>query len=140
MDCSIAQLTVAEKAASAFEPGDHGATYGGNPFVTAAVSKVFDLFESENILEHVKEISIYLQSKLDELVEKYDFILERRGKGLMQGLEFNGPVKEYILEAMDKGLIIIAAGPNILRFVPPLIITKENVDEMIHILESCLEK
>jgi len=133
----VGAFAATEKASSAFVPGDHGTTYGGNPFVAAAVSKVFDLFESEHILEHVNEISIYLETKLDKLVEKYDFILERRGKGLMQGLVFNKPVKDYILEAMNKGLIIIAAGPNILRFVPPLIITKENVDDMIDILETC---
>jgi acetylornithine/N-succinyldiaminopimelate aminotransferase len=134
----IGAFAAVEKVASAFEPGDHGTTYGGNPFATAAVSKVFDLFQSENILDHVNEVSGYLEEKLEELVNKYDFILERRGKGLMQGLEFNKPVKETILAAMDKGLIIINAGANILRFVPPLIIARENIDQMIHILESCL--
>ena len=133
----VGAFAATSRAASAFEPGDHGTTYGGNPFATAAVSKVFDLFESQNILEHVNEISTYLEAKLDELVLKYDFILERRGKGLMQGLEFNRPVKDYILKGMDKGLILIAAGANIIRFVPPLIITEENVDDMIDILESC---
>ena len=133
----VGAFAAVEKIASAFEPGDHGTTYGGNPFVTAAVSKVFDLFQSDNILDHVNEISCYLEEKLDGLVNKYDFIVERRGKGLMQGLEFNKPIKDTIIAAMDKGLIIINAGANILRFVPPLIITKENIDEMIIILESC---
>ncbi len=133
----VGAFAAVEKVASAFEPGDHGTTYGGNPFATAAVSKVFDLFQSDNILDHVNEISGYLEEKLDGLVNKYDFIVERRGKGLMQGLEFNKPVKDTIIAAMDKGLIIINAGANILRFVPPLIITKENIDEMIIILESC---
>lgn len=135
----VGAFAAVESIAGAFEPGDHGTTYGGNPFATTGVSKVFDLFQSENILDHVNEVSGYLEEKLDELVNKYDFILERRGKGLMQGLEFNKPVKDIILAAMDKGLIIINAGANILRFVPPLIITKENIDEMIHILESCLK-
>lgn len=133
----VGAFAAIEKVASAFEPGDHGTTYGGNPFVTAAVSKVFDIFESEHIVEHVKEVSTYLEEKLDELVDKYDFIKERRGKGLMQGIEFTGPVKDYILKAMDKGLIVISAGSNILRFVPPLIITKENINEMLEKLESC---
>lgn len=133
----VGAFAAIESIANAFEPGDHGTTYGGNPFATAAVSKVFDLFESHNILDHVNEVSGYLEEKLDGLVKKYDFIVERRGKGLMQGLEFNKPVKETILAAMDKGLIVINAGTNILRFVPPLIITKENIDEMIFILESC---
>ncbi len=132
----VGAFAATEKAAAAFEPGDHGTTYGGNPFATAAVSKVFDLYEKENLLSHVNETAGYLEEKLDELAVKYDFILERRGKGLMQGLEFKIPVKDYILKAMDKGLIIISAGANIIRFVPPLIITKEHVDEMIGILES----
>lgn len=132
----VGAFAATEKVASAFEPGDHGTTYGGNPFAAAAVSKVFDLFEALELLTNVNEISGYLEEKLDELVSKYDFIIERRGKGLMQGLEFSVPVKEYILKAMDKGLIIIAAGTNIIRFVPPLIITKAHVDEMINLLES----
>lgn len=134
----VGAFAATERVASAFEPGDHGTTYGGNPFTTAAVSKVFDLYESEQLLPHVNEIAAYLEQKLDELVKKYDFILERRGKGLMQGLEFRGPVKDYIIKAMDKGLIIIAAGANIIRFVPPLVIKKEHVDEMIELLESIL--
>lgn len=132
----VGAFAATEKAASAFEPGDHGTTYGGNPFATAAVSKVFDLFESEQLLKHVNEISVYLEGKLDELVKKYPFILERRGKGLMQGLEFSVPVKDYIAKSMDKGMILIGAGANIIRFVPPLIITREHIDEMIDILES----
>jgi acetylornithine/N-succinyldiaminopimelate aminotransferase len=132
----VGAFAATEKVASAFEPGDHGTTYGGNPFAAAAVSKVFDLFESQQLLAHVNEISGYLVQKLEELVAKYDFIIERRGKGFMQGLEFSVPVKDYILKAMDKGLIIIAAGTNIIRFVPPLIITKAHVDEMISLMES----
>lgn len=133
----VGAFAAIEKVAAAFEPGDHGSTYGGNPFVTAAVSKVFDIFESEHLLEHVGEISAYLEEKLNELVSKYDFIEARRGKGLMQGLQFSTPVKEYILKAMEKGLVLITAGSDVIRLVPPLVITKEHVDEMIQILESC---
>jgi acetylornithine/N-succinyldiaminopimelate aminotransferase len=133
----VGAFAAIEKVAAAFEPGDHGSTYGGNPFVTAAVSKVFDIFESEHLLEHVGEISAYLEEKLNELVSKYDFIEARRGKGLMQGLQFSTPVKEYILKAMEKGLVLITAGSDVIRIVPPLVITKEHVDEMIQILESC---
>lgn len=134
----VGAFAAVEKVADAFEPGDHGTTYGSNPFVTAAVSKVFDMFESEKILEHVQDISSYLESKLDGLVNKYDFILERRGKGLMQGIELDRPVKNCVSKALEKGLIIASAGANIIRFVPPLIITRENVDEMISLLEECI--
>ena len=135
----VGAFAATEKASQALEPGDHGTTYGGNPFVTAAVSKVFDLFESEHILEKVNVIAPYLIEKLDGLVEKYDFIIERRGMGLMQGLEFNFPVKDILPKVMDQGLILISAGTNIIRFVPPLIIEKQHVDEMITILEKCLD-
>lgn len=136
----VGAFAAVTKAAEAFEPGDHGTTYGGNPLAGAAVSKVLDLFESLHILDNVNEVGVYLEKQLDTLADKYDCIIERRGKGLMQGLEFNRPVKEYIDMAGKKGLIIISAGMNVIRFVPPLIITKENVDEMVEILEDCINK
>ena len=118
--------------------GDHGTTYGGNPFAAAAVEKVLDLFEKDHIIEHVREVAPYLEARLNELAEKYDCIAERRGTGLMQGLVFDSPVSGLISKAMEKGLILINAGANIIRFVPPLIIEKEHVDEMIAILEDCI--
>lgn len=108
--------------------------------MTAAVSKVFDMFESRNILDNVNNVSVYLDEKLRELVGKYDVLKETRGLGLMRGLEFNVPVGPYINKALEKGLLIISAGTHIIRFVPPLVITKENVDEMIHILEATLQE
>ena len=135
----VGAFAAIEKVASTFEPGDHGTTYGGNPLATAAVSKVFDLFESETILENVKEVGAYLKSQLDPLVDKYDIIKECRGKGLMLGLEFTCPVKEIIKQAMDAGLILIAAGSNVIRFIPPLIIKKEHVDEMMKLFTSVLD-
>lgn len=135
----VGAFAASEKVALALEPGDHGTTYGGNPFVTAAVSKVFDLFEDEQILNNVKEVSPYLTLKLDELVDQYDCIKERRGMGLMQGLEFTSTVGNIITEAMKEGLILIAAGANTIRFLPPLIIEKKHVDEMIEILKHSLK-
>nr|WP_330393072.1 aspartate aminotransferase family protein [Anaerostipes sp. 992a] len=132
----VGAFVVGEKADGALVPGDHGTTYGGNPFATAAVSKVFDLFEKLNLVDHVNEIGAYLSEKLDELTVKYDCIKEHRGIGLMHGLECEMPVAPVITKAMDKGLIIINAGANILRFVPPLVIEKEHVDEMIQILDE----
>ena len=119
--------------------GDHGTTYGGNPLAAAAINVVLDLFEENHIIENVHQVGAYLTEKLDELVQEYDFITERRGIGLMQGLVFEKPVGEIITKALDKGLILINAGTNIIRFVPPLVITRENVDEMMEILESCLK-
>ena len=110
--------------------GDHGTTYGGNPLVCAAVSKVFDIFEEEHITEHVKEISVYFTEKLEEIVSKYDFLTGRRGEGLMQGLV----IKDYapsvvVSKALEAGLIIISAGTDVLRLLPPLVIQKEHIDE-----------
>lgn len=127
------------KFADVLVPGDHGTTYGGNPLATAAVSVVFDLFKKERVLENVNEISEYLWEKLDGLMEKHgDKIIDHRGKGLMQGLEFKEPVGEIMKKVQAEGLILISAGSSIIRFVPPLVIKKEHVDEMVEKLEKCL--
>ena len=119
--------------------GDHGTTYGGNPLATIAASKVFDLYEELDVLGNVQKVAPYLEAKLDALAAKFDCIETRRGVGLMQGLVFNKPVGEIIARAMEKGLILINAGTSIIRFVPALIITKQDVDNMVAILEDCIE-
>ena len=119
-------------------PGDHGTTYGGNPFVGTAVSTVFDLFEKHKILDNVHEVAPYLEQKLDELVAKYDFLTTRRGMGLMQGLVCTLPVGQVSAKALEQGLIIITAGADVIRMVPPLVIEKKHVDEMIEKLEKAL--
>lgn len=135
----VGAFAASEEVAAAYEPGDHGTTYGGNPFVTHAVSTVFDRFEELNLLENVKETGAYLYEQLEALASRHtDSIAAHRGIGLMQGLEFKNPVKGIITRAMEKGLILIAAGTNVIRFVPPLVIQKEHVDEMIRLLEKCL--
>lgn len=133
----VGAFVLGKKAAeSSLKAGDHGTTYGGNPFVCAAVSKVFDLYEKEKILDNVRAVGAYLTERLDALVEKYDFLKERRGKGMIQGIEVEGrPVGEIINRCLENGLVLITAGSNVLRFVPPLIITKEDVDCMVEKLE-----
>ena len=134
----VGAFVLNEKAAlGTLAPGDHGTTYGGNPFVCAAVSKVLDIFEKDKIVEHVKDVSVYLERRLDELVKEYDFLETRRGKGLMQGLVVTGrPVGEIISKALENGLVVISAGSNVLRMLPPLVIEKEHVDEMIEKLKK----
>lgn len=135
----IGAFLAAGKAASAMEPGDHGATYGGNPLVCAAACKVLDIFEQDHIVEHVNEIGAYLWKKLDELTEKYDFITDHRGKGLIQGLEFTLPVGPIVTNALlEQKLVLISAGANIIRFVPPLVIHEADVDEMVKRLEAAI--
>lgn len=128
---------VAEKS---LKPGDHGTTYGGNPFVGAAVDKVLEMMERDHITEHVKEIAPYLEKRLDELVDSYDFLTERRGLGLIQGVVSKKPVGQIAAEALKEGLIVITAGADVLRFVPPLIIEKKHVDEMTEKLKKVLER
>lgn len=127
---------VAEKS---LKPGDHGTTYGGNPLVGAAADKVLEIMERDDIPGHVREIAPYLEQKLDELVEKYDFITARRGMGLIQGLVSEKPVGQIAAKAIEEGLLVITAGSDVLRFVPPLIIEKKHVDEMIQKLERVLQ-
>ena len=137
----VGAFLMTEKAASlTLVPGDHGTTYGGNPFAAASVNAVLDLFEQSDVLAHVRDVSSYLEAALDKLVQEYSFITGRRGAGLMQGLVFDRPVGDVIKKAMDLGLVIISAGSKIIRFVPPLVITDENVDEMILILDKAIKE
>ena len=132
----VGAFVAGKKCCNSLVPGDHGTTYGGNPLVTSAVNAVFDIYEEENILENVKNVGAYLEEKLDELVNENKNIVLRRGKGLMQGLVLKTPVGDTINKAIEKGLLVISAAGNVLRLLPPLIITKENVDEMINILKN----
>lgn len=134
----VGAFVTAEKASHALVPGDHGTTYGGNPLATAAVNSVYEIFEEEKIVEHVQKVGGYLYKKLEEMKDEYSQITGHRGLGLMQGLEFDGPVGDIIVKAMDRGLILMSAGANVIRFVPPLIITEEHVDEMCRILRSVI--
>ncbi len=137
----VGAFVLNEKVAGAsLVPGDHGTTYGGNPFVTAAVNAVFDLFDENRIVEHVQKITPYFEQKLDEMVAKKDSVLARRGKGLLQGLVLaeNCPVGEVTKKALENGLLIISAGGNVLRFVPPLVITEKEIDAAFEILDKCL--
>lgn len=130
-----------EEVAKALVPGDHGTTYGGNPLACAAAVKVLELFKKQNVLDNVKKVSAYLEKKLDEIAAEYDYVVERRGLGLMQGLEINTDVKDLkkvIAACLDNGLILFTAGTNVIRFVPPLVISEADVDEMITKLKKAL--
>ena len=120
-------------------PGDHGTTYGGNPFATRAVSTVLDIFREEHIVEHVRELTPYFEEQLDGLVKDFSGVKARRGKGFIQGLVIEGrPVGDLIIDAQDEGLLTISAEGNVLRLVPPLVIGKEHIDEMIGKLRRVL--
>ena len=124
-------------AENSLVPGDHGTTYGGNPLACCAVSTVLDIFEKEKIVEHVTETTPYLEKKLDELAAEVSWISGRRGAGFMQGLVVTGwPVGEVINAALAKGLLVISAGSDVLRLVPPLIADKPEIDQLCEILRT----
>ena len=136
----VGAFVLGKKAAKAsLAPGDHGTTYGGNPFVCAAVSRVFDILEKDEILKHVQEHILFLEDALDRLAANHDCVLERRGMGFMQGLVLKKeyPVGEVVKKALDEGILVISAGENVLRIVPPLIIRKEDILKMEEILNKC---
>ena len=135
----VGAFVAKENVAAAMVPGDHGTTYGGNPLACAAVSKVFDIFEKENIIENVNKTALYLEEQLDKIVGEFPCVTARRGKGFMQGLVLNVPVGQVVAKAIENGLFVISAEKDVLRFVPPLIISNDNVDEMISILRNVLK-
>lgn len=133
-------LLTEEVGTSSLEAGDHGTTYGGNPFACAAVNAVLDQYEKLDLVHHVVETAPYLTGTLDQLASDFDCIKEHRGVGFMQGLVFDRPVGPIINDAMDHGLIMINAGADILRFVPALIAEEKHIDEMADILRGAIQR
>ena len=127
-----------EVAKYSLQPGDHGATYGGNPLACTAVKTVIEIFEREDIVGHVNQVAPYLTKKLDELVDELDCVVKRKGKGLMQGIEITKPLAEVNRKTIEEGLLIIQAQGNVIRFVPPLIVEEKHIDEMIEKLKRAL--
>lgn len=125
-------------AEASLKPGDHGTTYGGNPLACAAVAKTLEIYEKQKLAAHVKEVGDYLEEQLKKLVEDYDCVVEQRGLGLIRGIKLSGPVGEVVKKAMEEGLLIISARSDVIRLVPPLVIGKEHVDEMIEKLRKVL--
>lgn len=133
-------LMTEKVGAHSLTAGDHGTTYGGNPLACAAVCKVIELFEKQKVLDHVNTVGAYLSERLDEVMEEFACVQAHRGVGFLQGLVFDRPVGDIITKAMEKGLVLINAGTDIIRFVPPLVITEEDVDAMIRILEESIRE
>lgn len=135
----IGAIMAKEKFANAFNPGDHASTFGGNPMAATAGKHILDRLLNDEVLKNAKENGEYLRNKLEELKDKYPFIKEIRGIGLMQGMEVSIDTKEIIGNSLENGLLLVGAGENVIRFVPPLIITKEEIDEAIKILTKSLD-
>ncbi|MDC7278152.1 aspartate aminotransferase family protein [Butyrivibrio fibrisolvens] len=137
----VGAFCVTDKVAEqSLVPGDHGTTYGGNPLCATAVSQVFDMFQEYKLTEHVQEIAAYLEDVLDVFVNKYDFVTERRGMGLMQGLVLTIPVKDVVSKALlEEHLVVLSAGKDVLRLLPPLVITEQDVDVFKEKLEKVFD-
>ena len=135
---TVGAIATTSEIAEALVPGDHGTTFGGNPLAATAVAATLEEFEKNDIPAHVTEIGAYLKEKLEKLVEEKEVAKEVRGMGLMCGLELSEPAGPYIMKALEQGVIFMSAGANVIRFIPPLVIEKKHVDEMIHILENIL--
>lgn len=136
----VGAFVVSDKVAQAsLMPGDHGTTYGGNPLVCAAVAKSCELIEKRGLPEHVQAMTPYLEQTLDYFVEKYDFVTTHRGMGFMQGLVLTIPVGPVVAKALEEGLIVLSAGKDVLRLLPPLVMEKEGIDEMKEKLTRVLD-
>lgn len=138
----VGAFLASEKAAAAFVPGDHGSTYGGNPLACAAIGAVLDLFEKTDVLENVNRVGAYLEAGLKELAEQEADVLAWRGMGLIQGLELRETLSagKICEKAVENGLILFTAEGNVLRFIPPLIISERDVDEMLRILKKTIRE
>lgn len=134
----VGAIATTKEIAKALVPGDHGTTFGGNPLACAAVSETLSLFEKKDILPHVEQMGVYLGKCLDDLVQKKEIAVESRGMGLMRGLELTEPAGPYVTKALEKGVIFMSAGTHVIRFVPPLVIEKEDIDQMIAVLDEIL--
>ena len=135
---TVGAFATTARIAEALVPGDHGTTFGGNPLAAAAVSATLDSFRERDILKHVEEVGEYLGRRLQEITVRKDRAKETRGLGLMRGLELTEEAGPYVLKALERGVIFMSAGANVIRFVPPLVITKDHVDEMTAVLEELL--
>lgn len=135
----IGAFVAGEKVEKAMVAGDHGSTYGGNPFATAAANAVFELFEKKHILKNVNEVGDYLGLQLEALAAKHKIVSDTRGMGLIRGMEFTVPAGQIAGKCIENGVLLITAGEKTIRFVPPLVISKADVDEMIAVLDAAIE-
>lgn len=134
----LGAVIACEKVAMAISPGNHGTTFGGNPVACALGCEVLKIITAKGFLSNVITLGAYLREKLDALAKKYPLIKEVRGSGLLIGIELNGEPKDIVTKCKSKGLLVISAGSNTVRFMPPLIVTKTECDAALRIFEECL--
>lgn len=136
----IGAILMKESVADVMKPGDHGSTFGGNPLASAAAIASLEVILEEDLLEHTRQTGTYLINQLTDLTKNYEFVKEVRGAGLMVGIEFDQPCREVAYKLMNNGLLVSCTALHTIRLVPPLIITKEEVDEIVTILKTVLDE
>jgi predicted acetylornithine/succinylornithine family transaminase len=135
----IGAMLAGPKVADVFQPGDHASTFGGNPLASAAACATVEVMTGEGFLENVRRLSERLFAGMETIAEKHGFIKEVRGLGMLMGIEFESPVKAVVGGCIERGLIVGTAGENVLRLLPPLNTTDEEIDEALNIIGSVLE-
>jgi acetylornithine/N-succinyldiaminopimelate aminotransferase len=136
----IGAVLARQKVADVIEPGDHGSTFGGNPLASAAALASLETIIEENLVENARKTGTYMLNQITDLAEKYDFIQEVRGAGFMVGIDFGSPCREIALKLMEKGLLVSCTAMTVIRLVPPLILTKDEVDEIVGILKDVFDE
>jgi len=136
----IGAVLAKESVAGVFQPGDHGSTFGGNPLVCAAAIANLEVILEEDLLEHTRQVGTYLINQITDLSKNYKSIKEVRGAGLMVGIDFEDECRSIAIKLMDNGLLVSCTAQHVVRLVPPLIITKDEVDEIVVILKRVLDE
>jgi len=132
----IGSMLTTDKVAKAFTPGSHASTFGGTPLVTAVAYETLLQISEESFLKKVRSLGEYCKTQLSAVREKYSFIREVRGRGLIWGMELEFPGSEIVLQCQERGILINCTAENVLRFLPPLIVTSEEIDRFIEILDT----
>ena len=135
----IGAMLAGPKVADVFQPGDHASTFGGNPLASAGACATIEVMTGEGFLENVRELSGRLFARMEDIARKHSFIKEVRGLGMLIGIEFDSPVNSVVGGCAGRGLIVGTAGAHVLRLLPPLNTTNEEIDEALSIIESVLE-
>lgn len=135
----IGAMLAGSKVADVFQPGDHASTFGGNPLASAAALAVTRVMTTDGFFENVRRLSNYLLGLLGDLAKEYPFVNEVRGVGMLIGIECRFSVKPIVAECLSRGLIVGTAGDDVLRLLPPLTTTREEIDEAVNILQAALE-
>ena len=129
-----------ERLAGVLTPGTHGNTFGGNALATAASLAVFETIYKDKLLDNAREMGAYLRGKLEKLAEKYEFVKEVRGRGLMLGVVLDFPAKDILPALREKGLVALSAGEVVLRLLPPLIVKREECDKAVRIIGAAFKE